>query len=144
MAITPQPSNGRVDAASFWTNCGGAAPALQKKQPNSQSQSTVAVPVLCGTRPQRPRLQGCQEEIREARRAVCQILDTPREGAMSSWETLGSPGSKAPFSRNRGPACVLGNSPVFYEQCDGFADQRCELGRVQDVGQHLSRRHRQL
>ena len=31
---------------------------------------------------------------------------------MSSWETLGSPGSKAPFSRNRGPACVLGNSPV--------------------------------
>jgi hypothetical protein len=32
----------------------------------------------------------------------------------------------------------------FYEQCDGFADQRCELGRVQDAGQHLSRRHGQL
>ena len=70
MGITRTPSNGRVDAVTFWTSCGSAASALQKKQPNSQSQSTITASIAPGTRAQRPRPQGCQEEIRKAKMFV--------------------------------------------------------------------------
>ena len=75
MVITHQPSNGRVDAATFWTSCGSATSVLQKKQanrqkqPNNQNQSTVTAPIAAGAPAHRLHPQACREDVHSLHRS---------------------------------------------------------------------------
>lgn len=67
------------------------------------------------------------------------------KGSVNSWETLGSPRSNAAFrpeTRNRGPACVLGSSPVSMSNAMASRIKAATSARCKMLGS--TRRRRRL